>query len=126
MTGPADEAAAVVFPSGDDSSSPGPAKTAGSAYRSEGLPEREPGDARSNAEPLTDILDELFHGCALTAWLMEAARVGGFPESEPTKHLAYRLYEDAIAEKNGRPRPSLRSVDPTSHPEFSPVEPPKC
>jgi hypothetical protein len=49
-----------------------------------------------------DPLDDLFHGCALSAYLEVAAREQGWPGSEATRQLAYRLYEDAIAEKNRR------------------------
>jgi hypothetical protein len=52
-----------------------------------------------------DIWDDLFHGCAWAAYLEVWARTGQFPpDSEATRRLAYRLYEDALAEKNGRPR----------------------
>ena len=51
-----------------------------------------------------DILDDLFHFCALRAYLEEAAETGGRPDSEATRQRANRLYEDALAEKNGRPR----------------------
>jgi hypothetical protein len=52
------------------------------------------------------ILDDLFHGCALQAYLEQAALSGGCPESEPTRRRAYELYEQALAERNlktGRP-----------------------
>lgn len=47
-----------------------------------------------------DPLDDLFHGCALAAYLQQAALEQAPPSTEPTKHLAYRLYESALAEKN--------------------------
>jgi hypothetical protein len=47
-----------------------------------------------------DILDGLFHGCALAAFLEQAEAEQGWPESEATKQRAYRLYEDALAAKN--------------------------
>ena len=47
-----------------------------------------------------DPLDDLFHGCALAAFLEVAARTGGPPPSEATRRLAYRLYEDALAERH--------------------------
>jgi hypothetical protein len=51
-----------------------------------------------------DIWDDLFMGCALTAYLEVWGRSGRFPpDSEATRRLAYRYYEDALAEKNGRP-----------------------
>ncbi len=46
-----------------------------------------------------DPLDDLFHGCALAAFLEAAARTGGPPSSEATHRLAYRLYEAALAER---------------------------
>jgi hypothetical protein len=51
---------------------------------------------------MTDnILDELFHGCALAAWLDQAAEEGNWPpDSEATKYRAYRYYEEALAEMN--------------------------
>lgn len=50
----------------------------------------------------TGPLDDLFHGCALAAYLEVAAREQAWPASEETRRLAYRLYEDALAEKNRR------------------------
>jgi hypothetical protein len=47
-----------------------------------------------------DILDDLFHGCALTAFLEEAQARQDWPDSEATRLRAYRYYEDALAEKN--------------------------
>jgi hypothetical protein len=52
-----------------------------------------------------DILDDLFHGSALRAYLEVWARTRQFPpDSEATRRRAYQLYEEALAEKNGRPR----------------------
>lgn len=48
-----------------------------------------------------DLLDEIFHGCALAAYLMVAAQTQGPPDSETTRRLAYRLYEEELARKNG-------------------------
>ena len=55
---------------------------------------------------MTDsILDDLFTGCALDAFLEVWCQTGQFPpDSEATRRLAYRFYEDALAEKNGHPR----------------------
>ncbi len=47
-----------------------------------------------------EILDDLFLGCALQAYLEQAAIEQGWPDSEATRRRAYRLYEDALAEKN--------------------------
>jgi hypothetical protein len=51
-----------------------------------------------------DILDDLFMGCALTAFLEQAEAQQGWPDCVATRQRAYRLYEDALAEKHGRPR----------------------
>lgn len=54
---------------------------------------------------LDDLLDDLFHGCALVAFLEVARTTGWPPPPEATRALAYELYEDALAIKNGsRPR----------------------
>ena len=50
------------------------------------------------ADAAPDPLDDLFHGCALAAFLEVAARTGGPPPSEATRRLACRLYEAALAE----------------------------
>lgn len=48
-----------------------------------------------------DILDDLFHGCALRAYLEVMAETGQFPpDSEATRRRAYDLYEQAMREKN--------------------------
>jgi hypothetical protein len=50
-----------------------------------------------------DVLDSLFHGCALRAYLEIAVQTRQFPpESEATRRRAYQLYEEALAEKNRR------------------------
>ena len=51
-----------------------------------------------------DILDDLFHGCALAAYLDQAGAEQGWPSSEATRRRAYRYYEDALAAKDGRTR----------------------
>jgi hypothetical protein len=52
-----------------------------------------------------DILDDLFHFCALRAYLEIATETRQFPpESEATRRRAYQLYEEALAENNaGQP-----------------------
>jgi hypothetical protein len=58
---------------------------------------------------MTDsILDDLFHGCALTAFLKQAHAQQGWPDEEATRLLAYRLYEQALAEKKA---PSTSTSD---------------
>src|SRR3954467_6650544 len=52
---------------------------------------------------MTDsILDDLFPACALAAFLEQAALEQGWPDSEATRRRAYRIYEEALAVKNGR------------------------
>jgi len=52
-----------------------------------------------------DIWNSLFHLAALRAYLEVHATSKRFPpDSEATRRRAYDLYEDALAEKNGRPR----------------------
>jgi hypothetical protein len=53
-----------------------------------------------------DILDSLFHGCALLAYLEIYAHTGQFPpDSEATRQRAFQLYEEALAEKNRHKQP---------------------
>jgi hypothetical protein len=48
-----------------------------------------------------DILDGLFHGCALRAYVEVMAETGQWPpDSEATKRRANHYYEEALAEKN--------------------------
>jgi hypothetical protein len=46
------------------------------------------------------ILDDLFLSCALTAFLERAHAQKGWPDPEATRRLAYRVYEEALAETN--------------------------
>ena len=48
----------------------------------------------------TDILDDLFLGCALTAFLQVAAQQRAMPDAEATRRRAYDLYEDALRTRN--------------------------
>jgi hypothetical protein len=51
------------------------------------------------------ILDDIFHLCALRAYMETYVLTKQFPpDSEATRRRAFELYEDALAEKNGRPR----------------------
>jgi hypothetical protein len=60
---------------------------------------------RESARAEDDFWDDLFHGCAWGAFRDVGCQTGQFPpDSEATRRLAYRYYEDALAEKNGRPR----------------------
>ncbi len=47
-----------------------------------------------------EIFDDLFHGCALAAYLDQAHEQQGWPDPEATRRRAYRYYENALAEKN--------------------------
>jgi hypothetical protein len=51
-----------------------------------------------------DVLDDLFHACALQAFLTLAAERRDWPKYEETRHLAFSLYEIALSEKNGTKR----------------------
>ena len=53
-------------------------------------------------KPEDDILDDLFHGCALAAFLDQAAEQKGPPDMEATRRRAFAYYEEALAEKNRR------------------------
>lgn len=74
---------------------------------------------------MTDPLDDPFLGLALEAFLAEARAVRGWPDPEATRRRAYRLYEDALAEENGRPRTgrstSARGCD-TARPDSTGAE----
>ncbi len=53
-----------------------------------------------NNDPF-DILDDLFLGCALTAFLEVAADHKQMPDSEVTRRRAFNLYEEALRAKDG-------------------------
>ncbi len=53
-------------------------------------------------ESFDDILDDLFHGCAFAAFVEQAALTGGPPCPHLTRRHAYRLYEEALAERHHR------------------------
>ena len=48
---------------------------------------------------LDDILDDLFLGCALEAFLAIAKATGQMPDPEASHQLAYQLYEDALTDR---------------------------
>jgi hypothetical protein len=50
-----------------------------------------------------DFLDDLFLGCAVAAFIEEARRSQGPPDSEATRQRAYRMYEEALAERSRGP-----------------------
>lgn len=47
--------------------------------------------------------DGPFHGCALSVFVERAIAEGGWPDAENTRRLAYRYYEETLAE-TGRER----------------------
>jgi len=47
-----------------------------------------------------NILDDLFHACALAAYLDEARITQEWPECEATRRRAFRYYEQALRDKN--------------------------
>ena len=49
-----------------------------------------------------DILDDLFHGCALAAFIDQAIEEGGPPDMEATRRRAFAYYEQELALKNRR------------------------
>ena len=49
-----------------------------------------------------DILNDPFHGAALAAYVELAVACGGVPDEEATRRLAFRYFEEALAEKHGR------------------------
>jgi hypothetical protein len=51
-----------------------------------------------------EVLDGLFHACAFAAFVEQAHAQQGWPASEATRQRAYQLYEQALAEKNDRPK----------------------
>jgi hypothetical protein len=60
-----------------------------------------------------EILDDLFLACALAAFLEEAHAQQGWLDSEATRRRAYQFYEEALAEKSGRPKATtLRPTAP--------------
>jgi hypothetical protein len=46
-----------------------------------------------------DILDDLFLGCALAAFIDQSIEQRGPPDMEATRRRAYQLYEEALASK---------------------------
>jgi hypothetical protein len=51
-------------------------------------------------ESLDDILDDTFHGAAIAAFVEQAVLTGGSPCPEATRRLAYRYYEEALAQRH--------------------------
>jgi hypothetical protein len=46
------------------------------------------------------IWSDLFHLCALVAFVEQAAAEQGWPDAEATRRRAFQLYEEALADKN--------------------------
>jgi hypothetical protein len=46
-----------------------------------------------------EMMDDLFLGCAIAAYVEEARAVQGWPDSERVKQRAYKLYEAALQRK---------------------------
>jgi len=58
-----------------------------------------------NSLPDDDITQDLFHCCALIAYVEEARTQGGNPDSEATRRRAYALYEQEL-QKIGADKPA--------------------
>ena len=50
-----------------------------------------------------DIFDDLFHGCALAAFVEQSRLQQDWPDREQTRQRAIRLYEQALRAKNLHP-----------------------
>lgn len=49
-------------------------------------------------DPSDPIWDDLFHACALAAYVAESRACGGLPNPDATRRRAYQLYEQALAD----------------------------
>lgn len=49
---------------------------------------------------MTDVWDELFHQCALVAYVDEAQRQQRWPDRDSVRRRAYRLYERELRSKS--------------------------
>lgn len=47
-----------------------------------------------------DVLDDLFHGCALAAFVEQAQQVEGWPDPEQVRRQAFDLYERGLSARN--------------------------
>ncbi len=59
------------------------------------------------ADDYDEILDGIFHGCALAAFIDQAVQQQGWPDSVATRQRAYAYFEKALAEK------SAAALDPS-------------
>jgi len=57
-----------------------------------------------------EILDDLFHGCALAAFVEQAVADRGWPAPETTRVQAFCLYEEALTDRN-RQRVEIDNAD---------------
>ena len=64
------------------------------------------------ADDWDELLDDLFTGCAIAAFVEVAVATGGPPDSEAVRVRAYALYEDALAERNARKSAALPADQP--------------
>lgn len=55
--------------------------------------------------PENEILDDLFHGCAVTAFVEQARLVVDWPNIEHVRRRAFDLYERALSERARSHRP---------------------
>lgn len=55
------------------------------------------------------VLDDLFHGCALAAFVEQAVTEQGWPTPELVRRLAFQYYEEALALKNAATTPTTTS-----------------
>ncbi len=55
------------------------------------------------SDSLAEILDDLFHSAAFAAFIEQAGIQQSWPSLVETRERAYRIFEAALAVKNGRP-----------------------
>ena len=63
------------------------------------------------ADPASGLVRDLFHCCALAAFVAEARAVRGWPAAEPVRRRAYALYEHHLAEERAERTASSASAD---------------
>lgn len=51
-------------------------------------------------ESSESILDDLFHGCALAAFVEQACKARGWPDGEEVRRRAYALYEQSLSDRS--------------------------
>lgn len=68
---------------------------------------------------LTDVLNDLFHNCAVIAFAEEAAGAGSLtPCMEKTRNRAYQLYEQSLAESNAEQCVRAHCQGPRRRPKY--------